>query len=148
VLFSDSLKRRRNARGKTIYEFAIFKCGRDHTWNKKLSMYQVNQKRPNRPSETGNKAYSNPKAIRLMAYYRDGYSIVEIRLARVEGKWRLDSLLSRFIADLSRTQIKRMVKNKHITVNGREVKAGVLIQAHHTICLSMHGIDKQMGSEK
>ena len=36
VPFRDSGKIRRNANGKTIHAFAIFKCPKDHTWNCRL----------------------------------------------------------------------------------------------------------------
>lgn len=31
VLFTDSLKRRQNANGKNLYNYAIFKCSNGHT---------------------------------------------------------------------------------------------------------------------
>lgn len=34
VEFHDSGKRRQNANGRNIYKYAIFKCARDHTWNR------------------------------------------------------------------------------------------------------------------
>ena len=36
VSFHDSGKIRRNANGKTIHAFAIFKCSKDHIWNRRL----------------------------------------------------------------------------------------------------------------
>ena len=41
VVFTDSGKRRRNANGKNLYEYAIYKCERDHTWNRVLKTYKA-----------------------------------------------------------------------------------------------------------
>ncbi|HPL54232.1 MAG TPA: hypothetical protein PLW11_08900 [Bacillota bacterium] len=38
VIFVDSGKRRRNANGKNIYEYAIYKCKKGHTWNRLLGI--------------------------------------------------------------------------------------------------------------
>lgn len=40
VKFHDSMIRRHNANGKNIYQFAIYKCEKGHTWNKKLNIYK------------------------------------------------------------------------------------------------------------
>jgi hypothetical protein len=37
VPFTDSGKVRRNANGKNIHIYAIYKCPKDHTWNKKIA---------------------------------------------------------------------------------------------------------------
>jgi hypothetical protein len=37
----DSGKIRQNANGKNIYTYAIYKCGKDHTWNRKLTTLKV-----------------------------------------------------------------------------------------------------------
>lgn len=38
VQFVDSGKLRQNANGKTIFTYAIYKCAKGHTWNKKLTI--------------------------------------------------------------------------------------------------------------
>ncbi len=38
VQFTDSGKIRQNANGKNIFVYAIYKCGKDHTWNKKMGV--------------------------------------------------------------------------------------------------------------
>ncbi len=40
VTFYDTGVIRRNANGKDIFEFAIHKCDKNHTWNKKLRIYK------------------------------------------------------------------------------------------------------------
>jgi len=148
VLFADSLKRRQNANGKTIYEFAIYKCDRDHTWNRKLSVYHADQKDVGHPNGPAKKEYGNPDAIQLKEYRRHGYGTLEIRLDRVTGKWRMDSLLSQYIADLSRTQIKRMIRNEHIIIDGHGVRAGSLVRTNQTILLSLRDIAGQIEHEE
>ncbi|GIP41425.1 hypothetical protein J31TS4_47050 [Paenibacillus sp. J31TS4] len=39
--FADTGIRRHNANGKTIYRYAIYKCRREHTWNRKLAVYKA-----------------------------------------------------------------------------------------------------------
>ena len=43
VPFTDSFKRRRNNNGKNVHEFAIYKCEKDHTWNRKHATYKADQ---------------------------------------------------------------------------------------------------------
>ena len=47
VRFTDSGKIRQNANGKNIITFAIYKCGKGHTWNKKLAVSKVSAIHPN-----------------------------------------------------------------------------------------------------
>jgi hypothetical protein len=42
VLFFDSGMRRRNANGKDIYEYAIFKCPKEHSSNIKVPVHYDN----------------------------------------------------------------------------------------------------------
>ena len=39
VAFYDSMVRRHNANGKKIFQYAIYKCEKGHTWNKVLNKY-------------------------------------------------------------------------------------------------------------
>jgi len=38
VPFFDSKKTRTNANGKNLFIYAIYKCEKDHTWNRKIRM--------------------------------------------------------------------------------------------------------------
>lgn len=40
TIFTDTTIRRHNANGKNIYQFAIYKCPKNHSWNKKLDIYK------------------------------------------------------------------------------------------------------------
>lgn len=40
-VFTDTNVRRHNANGKNIYQFAIYKCEDNHTWNRKLAIYKT-----------------------------------------------------------------------------------------------------------
>jgi hypothetical protein len=44
--FRDSGKRRQNANGKNIFEYAIYKCKKGHTWNLKLRKYKAGRRAP------------------------------------------------------------------------------------------------------
>lgn len=135
VLFTDSLKRRKNANGKNIYEFAIYKCDRDHTWNKKLSRYKASLKDSHHAKGSVKEEDSPEKPLELSRFRRCGYDMVEIDLQHVRGKWRLDSLLSEYIAGISRAQIKKMIEREHITIDGDRVKAGSFLRTNQTISI-------------
>jgi hypothetical protein len=95
VIFRDSEKRRRNANGKTIYEYAIYKCEKDHTWNLLVNTYKA----VNSMDHFNLKNYNIPEMISfeiisLIDQKNEGIGEIEIILEEVTGKWRIDKLLS------------------------------------------------------
>lgn len=129
-MFRDSFKRRRNANGKNIYEYAIYKCERGHTWNKMLDVYKAADRRPD-AVETADEAgsgFNAPDLLSLSFCRERGIEAVEIRIETAGGKPRLDKLLSRQIADLSRARINAWITCGRILVNDQRVKPA------HTVC--------------
>jgi hypothetical protein len=89
VIFRDSKKRRRNANGKTIFEYAIYKCEKDHTWNMPVGTYQsVNYKEHDETSENVSEVDSY-ETFDLMELKNEGVKEIEIILGEVIG-WKDD----------------------------------------------------------
>lgn len=148
VLFVDSLKSRRNANGKNIFEFAIYKCTKDHTWNKKIGIYKAGQYN-NRNVENEQNEEGNPQdSFSVTELKESGIELLEIYLERVKGKWRLDKLLDMYIIDISRSKIKKWINDKNILVNGQGTKAGFFIRSNQMISLILKEIPSQKKIEE
>lgn len=129
VAFKDSLKRRRNANGKIIYEYAIYKCDREHTWNKLINTYNAKDyvERQGSDSPAANKEKDVNK-IRIEECIRDGFSEIEIFIKKVVGIWRLDKLLGHYLEGISRSQIEKMIKSGVILVDNEAVATKTMIK--------------------
>ena len=115
VVFADSGKVRRNANGKDIYSFNIFKCPRDHTWNRRLE-----QKDGAGQAVPGNET----KRVFLADLGARGYDFLEIRFAGWREGVRADAILCEVIPDAGRTRIRRWIEAGRLLVDGRAVKPG------------------------
>lgn len=136
VLFGDSLKRRRNANGKNIFEYAIYRCEKGHTWNKPLAAYKASAYEENSPVVSPRQE-SAPEPLSVAALRDRGASGVSIALKVVEGRWRLDKLLAQRFWDLSRTQIETMIRQGAITLDGATVKPGVAVKGEQRIRIDL-----------
>jgi hypothetical protein len=102
MMFKDSSKRRKNANGKNIFEFAIFKCENGHTWNQMLGIYKSNEERKRMYiSETRNN--EKPDIIEIAKCKVFGIKEIEIVLTHVDEQWRFDKLLAQQIEQTSRS---------------------------------------------
>ena len=121
VVFRDSLVRRQNANGKNIHHFAIYKCERGHTWNKKIDQFKAIEHLENKRVEFNSeeKVHKNCEIV-LETLIREGYKILEITVESTE-KIRVDKLLSKYILDQSRTQLSRFFSDERVTVNDKVV---------------------------
>jgi hypothetical protein len=111
VLFTDSSIKRHNANGKNIYQYAIYKCPRGHTWNRKLAQYKAKALtlehdgtdvlamiRAEFGSEDNlqrqvNVVGDGEEQIDSFSWeecVQKGLQEVEIRIDQVRGIWRLD----------------------------------------------------------
>lgn len=134
VIFKDSLVRRNNANGKKIYQYAIYKCERGHTWNKMLDHldasvastidYETREQHPYKSSD---------EYITL--------DLIENRIIEIQSegkKMRLDKLLHK-ITDKTRREINELIE-KHLYINGHQidgkykVKNGDIIEMRGDIC--------------
>ncbi len=131
VTFYDSMIRRHNANGKKIFQYAIYKCEKGHTWNKVLNKYLSKESNAlsqadsleNNPYMKKDK-YKNEGSQRLTI---NKFSLSELSSKDIERvdifirnescKIRLDNLLAENLTDLSRTQIQKKIKKQRILVN-------------------------------
>ncbi len=133
TLFTDSGKTRHNANGKNLYEYAIYKCERDHTWNRMLRIFKAAG-----PIEAitiqseCTIGCGNDDSIILMD---PGVDEIEIILEEVTGKWRLDKLLSEKIADVSRNAICKMIEAGAVRVDGMVVKQNTNLKKSQVITI-------------
>lgn len=139
VLFRDSKKRRQNANGKTVYRYAIFKCENGHSWNKMLHIgreYQTYQDGC-LLSATESETISIFESISILDKVDAGVLEIEIVLARVEGKWRLDKALGMQIKDISRTRLERLIAEGAILLEDAIVKPGTMVKTNQRIRLNL-----------
>ncbi len=130
VRFINSNKIRRNANGKNIYEFIIYKCPKDHTWNKKVppKSKKVNEVEP--------VAMNNKSLIDEIDWFADGVEEkIEIFLEIVVGKWRLDKLLAAQLKGMSRSAVSAMIDRGQILLNGNTTKGKSFLKTGDTILL-------------
>jgi hypothetical protein len=142
VLFKDCLIRRENANGKNIYRFAIYKCEKGHTWNKTLKIFKSykNMKENvfvEKETEENDKCYLS-ESFMLSTYKELGVKEIEIILEKVEGKWRLDKLLSSRIEGLSRSKIQKLIEEQKILIDGRVVKPNQLVRENESITIKVN----------
>lgn len=134
VPFLDSGILRHNANGKNIYQFAIYKCPNGHTWNRKLDMYKAKTEISMDETKTEMNEHQ-PQAFSLLSLHKTGIKKVVISLEDVEGKWRLDALLSQHIEDVSRSQIVQLIKEGKIVVDETAVKPKHFLRKNETITI-------------
>lgn len=138
VLFVDSKLRRRNANGKDIYEYAIYKCPKEHTWNKSIRRYKAYDESISQLNEVVEKTDRSFQPLVISEFIRAGVEKIEIYLDFVEGRWRIDRLLAERVKDLSRTRIQEFIAAGLITINGKPIKPDELLKQNQTITLPIH----------
>ena len=134
VIFQDSLKRRQNANGKNIFYFAIYKCPKGHTWNKSIDKFKAISGLVNQPEEHVHQQ-SEYEKLNIRRLKEEGIEEIEILLEVMEDSARIDKFLSNKIADLSRNDITKLLKDGLIKVNNVSVKANRLLKSKDVITL-------------
>lgn len=156
VPFQDSYKRRQNANGKNVYEYAIYKCPKGHTWNKKLAIIKAEYTSPetflHAPEHYGDtsskaKAYqeqylsedTNPigSSIDVDQLHQSQLTEIFITIEAVQGKWRVDKALATHLMGWSREKIRMGLKQGLIKVNGKCVKPSGSVKAGDTFLISL-----------
>lgn len=139
--FTDTGKKRRNANGKNIFEYIIYRCEKGHSWNYKIRQYKADESyRHALPVNNGRNGHGSRPTIQPLAlshYQSQGVTTINIQLDVVEGAWRLDKLLSAHITDVSRTKIQNMIKAGRILVDQQEIKAGITLKRGNTIQIQL-----------
>lgn len=141
--FTDTGKKRRNANGKNIFEYIIYRCGKGHSWNHKIRQYKASESHQHALPENsehignGNSSRQKIQPLSLLQYQAQGITMITIQLATVEGVWRLDKLLATHIEDVSRTRLREMMKTGQILFNGKEIKPGTIVKQQGTIQINL-----------
>lgn len=139
VVFADSMKRRKNANGKNIYEYAIYKCERGHTWNKLLNACKTHIDINGFIEEEIQEITQceTPKALLISDAIAGGIQEIEICIKNIIGRQRIDKLLALYIMDLSRTQIKLWIDSGKIQIDSCNIKPDTLIRNHQMIKIKL-----------
>lgn len=138
VVFTDSNIRRQNANGKNIYHFAIYKCSKGHTWNKKLEIFKTYEGLENSSEVTdkSDEKSNQIESLNMSQVMKDAYTQVKIQLY-VKEKIRLDKLLAKYIQDLSRTKIKTLIAGGNFYINDEQIKKNTFINGETNILLKL-----------
>lgn len=135
TLFTDTTIRRHNANGKNIYQFAIYKCPKNHSWNKKLDIYKTFSDHVDPASlvptefkviKPGEKITINP------------IETIEIKISGVDGNFRLDCTLADHIEGWSRTEITNKIKAGNIRLNNCLTKPSKKLSVHDKILIDVN----------
>ncbi|MBW8351567.1 cytoplasmic protein [Bacillus sp. IITD106] len=120
-VFTDTNVRRHNANGKRIYKYAIYKCEKNHTWNKKLAIYKTFSNHVAEIEEQKEES-SIMSAIPIISLAEQGVEMIHFVLDDVIGKHRIDKVLANQIEDWSRSQIIEKIEKGTIQLNEQVVK--------------------------
>lgn len=134
TIFTDTTIRRHNANGKNIYQFAIYKCPKNHSWNKKLDIYKSFSEHvdPANLVATEFNLIQDGEKISLFISTETSY---EINISSAEGSFRLDRTLADYIEDWSRTEIVQKIKNGEILLNNGLTKPSQKLSIHDKILI-------------
>lgn len=149
VIFYDSMVRRHNANGKKIFQYAIYKCEKGHTWNKVLNKYlskessilsEANSLEDNPYMKEDRYKNEGKQQLRVDKFSVSEYSNknikrVDIFIKNENCKIRLDKLLTENLIDLSRTQIQNMIKCQEILVNEMQSKPKYVVKHEDKITI-------------
>ncbi|KPD05552.1 cytoplasmic protein [Aneurinibacillus migulanus] len=120
-VFTDTNVRRHNANGKNIYQYAIYKCEKNHTWNQKLAIYKTFSEHIAEIEEQKEESSIMP-AIPIISLAEQGIKVIHIVLDNVIGKHRIDKVLANQIEDWSRSQIIKKIEKGTIQLNEQVIK--------------------------
>jgi predicted RNA-binding Zn-ribbon protein involved in translation (DUF1610 family) len=137
TIFTDTTIRRHNANGKNIYQFAIYKCPKNHSWNKKLDIYKsfTNHVDPMTLVPSEFMPIEEGEKISLSVSANDSY---EINITAAEGNFRLDRALADHIEGWSRTEIAQKIKSGHILLNNCLTKPSQKLSVHDRILITVN----------
>ncbi|MEY8350723.1 S4 domain-containing protein [Bacillus cereus] len=135
--FIDTNIRRHNANGKNIYRFAIYKCSKGHTWNKKLQIYKSFSDHVETLDVIQNEQDETTTTISIMQYKEIGTTELNIILETVLGSHRIDKALAAYISDWSRTAIVERIKIGHIQLNGKQMKPNTTLSEGDLISICL-----------
>ncbi|MDC2865651.1 cytoplasmic protein [Bacillus sp. BP-3] len=135
VLFTDTDIRRHNANGKNIYRFAIYKCSKGHTWNRKLRIYKTYSEHAKTVDTFQEEHQESLSNISILFYQNEGITELTILLQSVHGVFRIDKALATYISEWSRTVITEKIKDGVIQLNGQQIKPNTKLAAGDCISI-------------
>ncbi|WP_251460047.1 S4 domain-containing protein [Weizmannia agrestimuris] len=135
VNFYDTLMRRHNSNGKNIYKFTIFKCEKNHTWNRKEKIFKSydpkleikNRDFPNEAPQNDN------EKINLVTHLKNGFNKICININYLDEPVRIDKVLGNQLIDISRNQICSLIKEGKILLNKNTIKNHTAVKEKDTI---------------
>ena len=133
--FTDTTIRRHNANGKNIYQFAIYKCPKNHSWNKKLDIYKSYPDHVVPESLIPTEFETIVENDKFSMQELKEQPVIEFKVTVVEGSFRLDQALASHIDGLSRTEIIRKIKSGVILLNQTQTKPSQKVNLHDTILI-------------
>lgn len=136
TVFTDTAIRRHNANGKNIFQFAIYKCPKNHSWNKKLDMYKSFSEHVELASLAETKPDPGKNEEKIFLSRLTGLSC-EISIAAVEGNFRLDRTLADYIEGWSRSEIAQKIKIGDILLNNIITKPSQKLSVHDKIFITV-----------
>lgn len=132
--FTDTNVRRHNANGKNIYQYAIYKCEKNHTWNKKLAIYKSFTEHVVEVEER-KEEFSILSTIPIISLVEQEIKVIHIVLDDVIGQHRIDKVLANQIEDWSRSQIIKKIKNGTIQLNDQVIKPSLKLSKGERISI-------------
>ncbi|WHY78422.1 cytoplasmic protein [Neobacillus sp. WH10] len=137
TIFTDTTIKRHNANGKSIYQFAIYKCPKNHTWNKKLDTYKSFSEHVDPETLIPTEFDSIKENEKIIFVELVDLDVIECKVMVVEGSFRLDQALASQIEGLSRNEIVQKIKKGSILLNNGLVKPSQKISLHDTILIHL-----------
>ncbi|MGG0237167.1 RNA-binding S4 domain-containing protein [Bacillus rhizoplanae] len=137
ALFTDTHIRRHNANGKNIYRFAIYKCEKGHTWNKKLHIYKTYSEHVETVDMLQKESQETIHNISILPYENAELTELTILLESAHGLFRIDKALATYISEWSRTVIIKKIKEGSIHLNGQRIKPNAKLAAGDCISIYM-----------
>ena len=135
TIFTDTTIRRHNANGKNIYQFAIYKCSKNHTWNKKLDIYKSYTEHVDPESIIPTEFETITETEKFSIQTLKEQPAIQFKVTVVEGSFRLDQALASHIEGLSRTEITRKIKNGTILLNNEQTKPSQKVYVNDNIII-------------
>lgn len=148
VNFKDSGVRRQNANGKNIFHFAIYKCEKDHTWNKKLEQFTAKPHLTNVPiylledeDAHSSNNYADSSSLNLEVIKSQGIEKIQIQVLIANGKHRLDKILSERLETISRSQLVKHIEAGDIALDGEMAKGKAFLKNQQVIEIDLGALN-------
>lgn len=113
VPFTFSGRTRTNANGKKLHVYAIYKCPRDHTWNRRVEK--------GAPPPEAKRDAGAPPRLSIQDLLAQGFDRIELQI-RDGGGARLDRLLSSILAGVGRERARSWIAAGLVLVEGRRAR--------------------------